>query len=355
MEKLQVTEQLEGVSPAEMPEVLRIASELYAQDRAAIEQAQQRRELVRAAVEAGLPPEYLERAAATLQAHRATASQPRRRERRRLGPLILLGVGAGLLLSRALSRPPEPPPPPMVMPAAGPALVLNSPVEVDLSGYATNRLEDSMLATNGNDLAGLVAGLPTTGPRERTLNGIPFRLDGVVLVGPGESTSGDDVRVPLQPEVKGIPIGRRVGRLHFLHGTHWQGRDGQVIASYVMHYADGSQAVLPIRYGADVVDWWAVRDNSSEAARYRVAWRGSNGASSSHREGIRLFIKSWENPRPDVPIRSMDMVTGSQQPGRSAPAPFLVGLTAEEAPTPGSPPEPPPARIPDPPPPPVLH
>jgi hypothetical protein len=42
-------------------------------------------------------------------------------------------------------------------------------------------------------------------------------------------------------------------------------------------------------------------------------------------------MRCWENPRPQVPIRSVDMVTGSQSPGREAPAPFLVGLTVEQA------------------------
>jgi len=65
------------------------------------------------------------------------------------------------------------------------------------------------------------------------------------------------------------------------------------------------------------------------AARAHLAWVGSNGAAGDR--PIRLFIESWENPQPQVPIRSVDMVTGSQSPGREAPAPFLVGLTVEEA------------------------
>jgi hypothetical protein len=58
-----------------------------------------------------------------------------------------------------------------------------------------------------------------------------------------------------------------------------------------------------------------------------MVWVGSNDAADS---AVRLFMKSWKNPRPEVPIRSVDLVTGTQTPGEGAAAPFLVGLTVEE-------------------------
>jgi hypothetical protein len=332
MQEQKLMQRLEGVSPAEMPEVLRLASELYAQDRAAIEQAQQQRELVRAAAEAGLPPEYLERAAATLQARRAAPPRPQRR--RRIGPLVLLGLGAGLLFTRTLVRPPAVPPLPAE--AATAVTFIGPSTEVDLSHHVTHQLSDSMLSTADNDLSSLTPDLLPAQKRERILNGIPFRLDGTILVGPGETTNGSDARIPVQPQVTGILVGRHVQRLHFLHGTHWHTRNGRIIGNYVLHYADGSSVVLPIRYGVDVVDWWAVHDNRSEAARHRVSWRGTNGATARANTHIRLFTKTWENPRPEVEIRSLDMTTGNQAPGEGAPAPFLVGLTVEEA-RPGAP------------------
>ena len=79
-----------------MPEVLRVASELYAQDRAQIERAAQRQELKQAAAEAGLPPEYLERAAALLQSQRQ--APPRRRSRKRAGVMAALALSATLAM-----------------------------------------------------------------------------------------------------------------------------------------------------------------------------------------------------------------------------------------------------------------
>src|SRR5262249_12578264 len=115
----------------------------------------------------------------------------------------------------------------------------------------------------------------------------------------------------------------------FLQGTHWHPRDGTLIGGYVVNYEDGARVSIPIRYGQDVVDWWTVDDNSSVAAQTHLAWVGRNGAAGGR--PLPLFLASGANPRPRVPTRSADRVTGSQPPGREAPAPFLVGLTAEEA------------------------
>src|SRR5438128_4988360 len=49
------------------------------------------------------------------------------------------------------------------------------------------------------------------------LEGIPFLLDGVILVGPG-STQGALTQGPVSVvrKVAGVPVGRKVARLHFL-------------------------------------------------------------------------------------------------------------------------------------------
>jgi hypothetical protein len=200
---------------------------------------------------------------------------------------------------------------------------------VDLRPFANQRLTDSMLATDQNDLSQLLTGVADPRHPRRTLGGIPFDLAGVVLVGPGETSGADAARVRVASEVDGIPIHQKARRLHFLQGTHWHPEDGALIGGYVVNYADGSRVSIPIRYGQDVVDWWTVDDGSSVAAQTHLAWVGSNGAAGDRQ--IRLFLKSWTNPRPQVEISCVDMVTGSQSPGQGAAAPFMVGLTVEEA------------------------
>ena len=328
MEEKRIAQRLEEIPSTKLPEVLKLASELYARDRAALERAQERRELLKAASEVGLPPEYLERAAAQLQGPPAT-QRPERCRQRRDGRLILWASLALLFSLRSAHHgwAPRLAAAPALLPAA--VAPLGPCRTVDLRPFANQQLTDSMLATPHNDLSQLLASAADPQNPQRTLGGIPFRLDRLILVGPGETSNGRGVRVPVQPEVDGIPINQKARRLHFLQGTHWHPRDGLLIGRYVVNYADGTRLSIPIRYGQDVVDWWTVDDGSSVAAQTRLAWVGSNGAAGGR--PIRLFLKSWENPRPQVLIRSVDMVTGSQSPGREAPALFLVGLTVEEA------------------------
>jgi len=132
------------------------------------------------------------------------------------------------------------------------------------------------------------------------------------------------------PQVEGIPIDRKATRLHFLHATHWRARDGTQIGAYIVHYADGTRLEIPIRYGEDMRDWWERSDRETRVTRARVAWSGSNEASSRLRSKIRLWVSSWTNPYPQKPIVTLDMVTGEQPAGPQAPAPFLVGLTVEQ-------------------------
>src|SRR4051812_15491940 len=100
MERSKSLEASDVLLGAEMPAVLRVATELYAQDRAQVERAEQRQDLKQAAAEAGLPPEYLERAAITLQTQGVVRLQQRRRRWQggiaALGITIAYGTGWGL-------------------------------------------------------------------------------------------------------------------------------------------------------------------------------------------------------------------------------------------------------------------
>lgn len=339
MKEVPRTPRLETVPREQMPEVLRVAAELYAQEQAHTLQAEEFRHLVDAASEVGLPPDYLERAAAIVadrHAEEGSGRRGRKQARKGLAVLPALGLAVGLAMTGLLAvgrQEPAPMPPPSpvaasVASASVDAAPLIGPcVEVDLSPHVTQRLDEPMLPTPGNHLGNLLAGIREGGISHRIMHGVPFRLDGVVLVGPGETTNGEGASMTLAPQIEGIAIDRQVKRLHFLQGTHWRTRDGDKIGAYIVHYADGTRLEIPIRYGEDVRDWWEVADRESRVSRARVAWSGSNEASSR----IRLYMRSWQNPYPEKRIRSVDMVTGEQAAGRSAVAPFLVGLTAEQA------------------------
>src|SRR5215212_9864377 len=99
--------------------------------------------------------------------------------------------------------------------------------QVDLSKQVTHSLYEPMLKTPGSDLSALATGTAPDQTPRKTLKGIPFRLDGVVLVGPGESSSGiTGEPAPVAKKVEGIPIGRKAEKLYFLQATHWDATEG---------------------------------------------------------------------------------------------------------------------------------
>jgi len=62
-----------------------------------------------------------------------------------------------------------------------------------------------------------------------------------------------------------------------------------------------------------------------DATRGKVAWTGENEAARAQGKKIRLYLTTWENPKPDKKVKTIGFST-KQTPC----APFCVALTAEE-------------------------
>lgn len=164
-----------------------------------------------------------------------------------------------------------------------------------------------------DDLAALGSG------RQR-IAGIEFDVRGVVQlthVPPTREATGYPERI------EGIVVGRSGRRLHFLHGATDTAEHGEPIASYLVEYEDRERHDIEIQYGRDVLAWTLEPPPDSADTgkpRARAAWTGPGRV---HRQ-VRLYVTTWENPRPEVPIASLGFVsrlTGS--------APFLVAVTVE--------------------------
>lgn len=109
---------LENVSPQEMPEVVRIASELYQQDQEKEGEAQERQSTLAAAEEVGLPAEYLHRAAEEMHSRRVEQVQRKRRTRNGLiaaaGIVAVFGIASfGVSKTTQTSETSVTPPTPM--------------------------------------------------------------------------------------------------------------------------------------------------------------------------------------------------------------------------------------------------
>ncbi len=108
--------------------------------------------------------------------------------------------------------------------------------------------------------------------------------------------------------VKGIPVDAPFRALHFLHTCAWGQPDGADAATYIVHYADGTEQRLPIRIGVEVADWY-VDPHALPSAE--VAWSG-NLADKPGPIGAYAF--RWVNPYPDRPISSIDLLSANGNP-----------------------------------------
>jgi hypothetical protein len=141
-----------------MPEVLRVATDLYARDQTERAQAEERQKLVEATEEAGLPAEYLERAAGLVLARRGT----RLRRRRRSTVLAAVGLTLAIWGGRTLTQwppaeraaaPPAPPPPAAsapVMPAA-PQQAVPAAAPLEGSGWSATAAASGLTPVSVGD------------------------------------------------------------------------------------------------------------------------------------------------------------------------------------------------------------
>jgi len=184
-----------------------------------------------------------------------------------------------------------------------------SRAQIDLSGFYNFGFEDDLHGIQGNNLVALPTGL-------HTLAGVDFDLRGIVqLANRGEL----EKTCPVQ--ATNIPLRQKCQRIHFLQGAAWGGRStsGTLIGSYILHFANGTQQTIEIRYDRDVLDWWQPPGKQEALNRPTVAWTGENKAAR-----VRLFKSQWENPTPDQEIVSLDYVSTM-----TPTAAFLVSVSLE--------------------------
>jgi hypothetical protein len=183
---------------------------------------------------------------------------------------------------------------------------------VDLSAYYNGALDETWHAGGiaNNTLTGLPKGM-------QEFEGIPFDVRGVVQLSGRSAEEQLTVRFP--KAVEGIAVGRTAAKLAFLHACGWPAEPGTVIGKFLVHYANGESREIPIVYGEDLLDWWTAAPSDGGP---RVAWNGPNAANPSGPPKS-IYLTVWNNPRPDVEIRSVDYVSTMSES-----APFLVALTA---------------------------
>ena len=164
-----------------------------------------------------------------------------------------------------------------------------------------------------NDLRDLKTG-------QQTLAGVPFQIidpaknDGrAVITLRGTATTPRHIA-----RVDGIDMkGRKARVLYFLQSAAWSGK-GQ-IGRYVAHYADGQSVEIPIKAGVNTGNWWSGYVAGEESRPVAVEVKSTATGQSASRY---LRVWEWSNPRPDVPIKSLDFVSDE-----TPQSPILLAIT----------------------------
>jgi hypothetical protein len=90
----------------------------------------------------------------------------------------------------------------------------------------------------------------------------------------------------------------------------------------VVTYADGQTADVPIYAEIDVDDYRQEHPRGLPGAQ--LAWTRPYPGTERH---AAVYAKQWNNPRPDVPIRSLDVTYGEHRRG----VPALIAVTVATA------------------------
>lgn len=185
---------------------------------------------------------------------------------------------------------------------------------VDLQAHANQkRLNDFPTLKNlpGNNLAALAAG-------KHEFLGRSFQ------VGDGILHLGSTLLVDLPKKIE-IKIGKKFNTLQVLHSAAYAVDEGQVtIATYTLRYDDGKSHTIAVVNEKDVASFWK-RPGAPEPTTAKEAWVGSNDFVKKNGSGIRLFVSTWENPRPKNTVLTIEFVSAMTKA-----APFCVAMTVAE-------------------------
>ena len=142
------------------------------------------------------------------------------------------------------------------------------------------------------------------------LGAYTFNISGAVML------KGSRGAVSSLPAQVTVDIGRKADSVAFLHTTGWNApTPRENIGHYDIVYADGSKITQPLEYGRHIRAWTDMTTSSMVLA---PGWVGKT------RDGldVNVPILEWVNPKPEVVIKSITLVSE----GKAA-NPTLIGLT----------------------------
>jgi beta-galactosidase len=195
---------------------------------------------------------------------------------------------------------------------------------ISLESYANVYLTaDQGWPDKKHDLSALPIG-------KQTFRNVPYQIRDFSTspLESGVTLAHDRLKSNAQQEQVTIAVDQQADALFFLH-TFLQSRtwrpgrrepEPPVVFEYVVHYADGTQQVVPVQLQRGVENF--VQDEPEALPDAAVAWR----ATSADDKNVAVYQYQWNNPKPDKTIQSVTL-RYNQDDGPTYGAPLLLGLT----------------------------
>jgi len=130
----------------------------------------------------------------------------------------------------------------------------------------------------------------------RQLLGVPFELIDPARNGGKAVLTLGSKKFPAGPLSATVRLGGKARSLYFLHAAAWSGGH---MATYVVHYAGGGTAEIPIRDKEEIMNWWW----PTHGAKYRAAIHVPNAQT----DDVGLVVFGWDNPHADKVIRDIEL------------------------------------------------
>jgi uncharacterized protein (TIGR03067 family) len=141
----------------------------------------------------------------------------------------------------------------------------------------------------------------------QVVDGLPFQIGGPIRL--WSQTVADRGQPDFPDTLQGLRIGRTFDELHLVHFAMWPDAEGQTVAYICLNYADGTKFIFPVRYGAQVRDWYFLPSYEKELPTdpdTKICWRRPP---ANYKAPVRLFKTKLTNPLPQKAVESMDVVS----------------------------------------------
>jgi RNA polymerase sigma factor (sigma-70 family) len=206
-----------------------------------------------------------------------------------VGVLLVLGTTTGIVLQLDI--------PHRLALAEGRRAIANHIAEpLDLTAYY-DTLASNYLASN---YRAIPLGF-------QTFAHVPLQIDGSkCLFGAGYPQYGGSIG---DPQLLGIPVNRKFETLYVYHTAIFSSRNNTPVYELVFRYEDGDSVTNLVKYGADVLDWYANTGRKvigPTGRNSQLAWHGDYVADGKT-QPLRFSLTALNNPRPSVQVASIDL------------------------------------------------